>query len=617
MSIGIQTEHEARYKDDEPVPNIKPDETPEEKSAKKLVDKCYHKAKKYREKYDKSWITYYKFFRGDQWPQKRPAYRHSEVFNLIFQTIQAVVPIMTDSRPRPHYTPTNPLDLELSEIVNDLFEADWNAGLWMQSLSEVMYDGKIFGTGASYLYFDPKAEFGLGRIKYESFDPLYLFPCPSAQDTNKKCQYIVTTIPDDIDLIKERYSGHKYVKFIRPDLMDLTEKNSLYSERLSPSRNYNLDMPKDEYKTETDLFTDKVLVTTLYIKPNDVEEKEQQQPDGTVSYITMKKYPKGRKIVKINDMIFEDTPLDNDDLKFPFAIYKNYLDPRSFWGISEVEQLKGPQQIFNKVINFVLDVLTYAGNPIWLVPTMSGVKPGSFHSAPGMQVPFDGERPPQRVEGAQLQPYVIQIIDRLETWFNDIAGTRDVTRGIKPPGVTANAAIENLQDAAQTRIREKMRHMDVYLQEVGQQWVQLALQHYTAPRVFRYTDKQDVDKYFKFWVEEQKDGEGQLIIDDKGDPVRIANIQDYAQLEDGSMAISEQVRQYIIRGSFDVKVNTTSGLPFSKAEKEQRLIQLFDRNVIDRKELLTQMEYPDAEAISERMDRRDMEIAQAQQQQQQ
>jgi hypothetical protein len=202
----------------------------------------------------------------------------------------------------------------------------------------------------------------------------------------------------------------------------------------------------------------------------------------------------------------------------------------------------------------------------------------------------------------------------METWFNDIAGTRDITRGIKPAGITANAAIENLQDAAQTRIREKMRHMDSYLTSVGQQWAQLALQHYTAPRVFRYTDHDDSDKFFKFWIEEQKDNAGQAIIDDKGDPVRIANIQDYGQAEDGSMQISESVRQYIIRGSFDVKVNTASGLPFSKAEKEQRLLQLFDRNVIDREELLKQMDYPDAEAISKRMDDKDVQIAQMQQQ---
>ncbi len=67
----------------------------EEEKTIKMVNKYFHRAKKERSKIDKDWVDYYKIFRGVQWKERKPAYRSTEVMNLVFRHIQSVIPIMT------------------------------------------------------------------------------------------------------------------------------------------------------------------------------------------------------------------------------------------------------------------------------------------------------------------------------------------------------------------------------------------------------------------------------------------------------------------------------------------------------------------------------------------
>jgi hypothetical protein len=607
-------EHAPRDSANAPDDAYLPEMTPEEKAAVKLGMHLYHKSKKHRAKYDKYWIDYYRFFRGDQWHKKRPSYLHSECINFVFQAIQGMVPVMTDTRPKCSFLPRDPSDLEFTEVLNELFDSDWQQGNWSMKLLEVIIDSHLYSVGKSSLKHDPKADFGLGRIKYASEDPLDCYPDPDANDINddeEKSAFFVTATPTDVEKLRLKYKGHKYESAIKGDIQDLgdaaKDRTSLGRSTFNRPTDRDLPVERGFSDMEADGYSDKCLVLKVYMKPADTEEVEEKSVDETgsetVKFITKKKYPNGRCLTIIGGYLFEDhAKLANEDGKFPFQKLVNYVLPREYYGISEVEQLISPQKIFNKLVSFVLDVMTLMGNPIWLIPTESGVEEGSFHNAPGMQVPYDGNTPPQRVEGVQLQPFIMQLIDRMEQWFNSIAGTPDVTRGVNPPSVTAASAIEGLLDTAQTRIRQKMRNLDSYLVDLGQQYAQLALQHYTTERVFRLTNKEGMEKYFKFHVKPAEDEYGNPVIDDKGDPVRTAVITNYKKDSVTGRMAEDDTKKYLIRGAFDVKVSTESGLPFKKAEQEQRLLQMFDRKIIDRRAFLEKVEYPNFEPMLQRIE---------------
>lgn len=591
-----------------------PEPTELEEKTIKLCRHLFEKAKKNRAKYDSKWLDYYQMFRGDQWKNKRPSYRHSEIINFIFMHIQSTVSQMFDARPRADFTAQNPNDLEFAKVLSDLYEADAQKGNWLAKDVEAVFDGHFFGIGFGSIKFDPDADYGLGRIIHDSEDPFEIYPDPEARDVNDEqySAYLVHAQPRDVEKIKTEYANHPLVGAIKSDLADFTKQDDRSAPNVRPqyNRQTTAKLPAETFSGNDERFmSDNVMVFTYYMKPADVVEEAEEETgsDGavTVRHITKKKYPKGRRVVMINNRVFEDEPLETDNMKFPFMRYVNYIDPRQFFGISEIEPLESPQRIFNKLVSFVLDVLTLTGNPIWLIPTTSGVKPGSFHNAPGMQVPYDGNQPPTRQEGAQLQPYVIQMIDRMENWFNTLGGNSEVSRGIAPPGVTAASAIENLQDAAGTRTKQKMRNLDAYLTQFGEQYVDYVLQYYTVPRIYRLTDKDGLEKYFRFHVEHDTD--------EYGEEVKTGVIKNFTKDPDtGRMVEDLDEKRYLIRGSFDVKVNTRTGLPFVKGEREQKLLQLFDRQIIDREEVLKGMEYPNHEAVLERMRELDEQQAMAQ-----
>ena len=610
LGTGLIDEHAPRNAE-ERATHYEPSE--EEERALKLVERLLGKAKRHRSQYDRSWPKYYRMFRGKQWDTPRPSFRHSEIVNHVFKSIQSTVPIQADPKPRFEFLPQEPADFELSQILNEAAQSDWERNNWGLQLLEVLYDANFYGAGLSSLYHDPDANYKAGKICYDSADPIYFYPDPDAQDVNKKCGYVIYAEPMDVRKVKRKYPKH--AQYLKADVVDFSQSvKDLAQERRQ--------LPNDSFATHQAGSDgalgskDQALLITCWLSPeylqDDYEEIEHrtENDDGSVSveYEQRAKWPTGRKIVICSKVVLEDGPNPHDDGELPFQRLLNYALPREFWGISEVEQLEGPQKTFNKVLNFALDVLTLMGNPIWVVDTNSTVDTDNLVNKPGLVVEKAPGTEVRREEGVQLQPYVMQLIDRLGEWFDSVSGSQDVTRGVQPTGITAASAISSLQEAAQTRLRLKSRLLDFYLQDLGRQWLSRTFQYRSAPEMFRLTGRDGAEKYFRMHVEEyDKTEEVESIDPMTGAPVvshvpmgekgRRAVVQPYGP--GGMMNIDEQ-KVYEIRASFDVRVTTGSSL-FAKAEKEQRMLALFDRGIVDEEEVLKQTDYPNYEAVLQRL----------------
>ena len=60
-----------------------------------------------------------------------------------------------------------------------------------------------------------------------------------------------------------------------------------------------------------------------------------------------------------------------------------------------------------------------------------------------------------------------------------------------------------------------------------------------------------------------------------------------------------------------MRVSTGSSLPFAKAEKEAKLLNLFDRQIIDAEEVLKGTDYPNFQAVLQRLEMKKQQEAQA------
>jgi len=597
-----------------PAQQVGYEPTDDELKAIKLVDHCYAKAKQARKAADGKWIEWYQMFRGRQWRENRPSYRHAEVINLIFRAIQSEVPIVMDTRPKIEFIPTEPGDLELSNVLNQVLESDWESGNWLYKLTEIVYESRFYGTGTGYLGYDEKAAMGAGRICFDSEDTFCAFPNKNARNVNEKCNDFTWAEPKDLGELKRKYPDK--AKYIKADLLDMSQyerKNfteNLKTIRVGDARVFTEGTSKYDLESK-----DEALELTLYIHDTEFVEEEvkgtnKDTGDVESAFLQKLKYPNGRKIVTVSGVLCEDGPLPYEDKKFPYLRLTNYIDPRQYWGISEIEQLESPQKMFNKLISFTLDVLTLMGNPIWVVDTNSGIDTDNLFNRPGLIVEKEPGSEVRREEGVQLQPYVLNLINEVKLWFDDVSGSNDVSRGQRPEGVTAASAITALQDAQQTRTRQKSRNLDAFLQDMGKMYASRVFQFYDTPRVFRVTGQdQQASNYFKFHVEKVP------AMDEMGQPTgethtiaRVRNIN----FDANGQAFEAEEKQYQMKGEFDVRVVSGSGLPFEKARLEQQSLNFFDRGIIDAQEVLKNVKYPGAEVVLARMAEKAQQAAQNQ-----
>jgi len=587
---------------------IDPSISEEDAQDVKMVLDLFKKYKKHRAKYDSNWMHYYKMWRGDQWHNiKMPRFRQQEVINLIWQTVQSNMPLQTDVRPKISYIPEEPSDKLLAEVLNQVSESDWERKDWLKVLSEVILDGYLYGTGFAKIGYDPDDDYGVGSATFESVDPFYLYPDPEAKEINGPDSFgIIIAKPVETKRLKQKYP-HLADK-IKADIKDNIAKLKNFFERFKlKMSNTDRDMPDMTFMDGESKAEDKTMLITAYLKPQETQDEEKIDEAGDVKVVTKKIYPFGRVIKVANGLKLEEKELPFENGKFPFAKYNNYLLPREFYGVSEVEQLESPQRVFNKLLNASLEVLNLMGNPVWIVDTASGVDPQHLVNRTGLVVEKEPGSEVRRESGVQLSGSALSLIDRLESWFNNVSGTQDITRGETPGSVTASSAIEQLQEAARTRIRQKQRNLDSFIRDIGRQYSEVVLEYYNKPRIFRVTNDEGSTEFFRFSIER----------DDRPGPTgmtqeKTAIIQRFADGEiDGNDVVLEQtpVRIKLASSSFDARVNTGSSLPFTTADKEQKALNLFDRQVIDAEELLRILDFPNREEILERMKQREAELA--------
>lgn len=511
----------------------------------------YREAKRHRSTWDKDWERFYRLYAGQHWDAPRPEWRSDVTVNFIFSTIETILPIMTDSHPTINIVPTMDHSNKNAEILGEIVKRIWVSNDMTVVLPRTIKNALKYGTGIQKCWWNPNAKNGIGDVAVSNVDPRHFFPSPGATDI-QNAHYVIfaaniplATVYRDFPEARGKIKGGVWDE-------ELTVNKNVTSQR---NDTLNLGPVSNTAGTSTTDFArspegrDGVMNRDKMVTLIELWERD----DEGQSWVT----------IMANGVLLKHMPNPFKHNKFPFIRYVDYDIPSCFWGMGEVAQLEKLQMSINQRRAQATDILKITGNPPFVADSNSGINPKAMTNRPGTIIfknpgsQVDWLNPPNLPAAL----FTIQEMDKQD--FDSISGVMDVTQGRKPTGIEAASAIAELQEAAQTRIRFKVRTMEASLQELGSQIVSLVQQFYDDERVIRIVGPQGAKPQFVTI--------NQPSINDEGKPFKINDIS---------------------IGEYEVEVGVGSTMPINKTRRANQMIELFQLGVVDRRAVLENVGLP-------------------------
>ncbi len=131
----------------------------------------------------------------------------------------------------------------------------------------------------------------------------------------------------------------------------------------------------------------------------------------------------------------------------PVAIVRFHDIPTNIYGMAQLYPTIDIQRSYNRFKNFALDIADTMSNPVWIVPSNSGISAQNLNNTPGAVVRYNslGE-PPRREPGISPPQGLLDIQGREQAVMFDIASMHAPTTGKRSTGVTSGIAIRELRE---------------------------------------------------------------------------------------------------------------------------------------------------------------------------
>jgi len=549
------------------------------------VNNLVTEAKQSKAALERGWKELREFYEGDQWDKKRPTWRANNVINASFANVETSVAIIMSMLPKLIARPANETAVDTADRVTSALSFLWKKLKIRKSMLLSLKDSQIYGTGAMKVTWsneagedrwldlvdeegNPQLDDGgeragkvvrLGEVCVRRVSPFHFHPDPLALSV-EDAAYIVEAKEVDMDHIRKRYPEKAHL--VTADTQGIPTLDRIWSNRapiVDPSHDrggaegYSSSLPA---RSRVTLY--EVWVRSLGLLYG---------PDEVVDYKALyEQYPGGRVITIAGSVILNDMPNPFDDGKFPYILLPDVVLPDSFWSKGEIEPIKPLQKELNKRSSQLIENAEFLGNPKVLLPKLSGLKKKEMSTKPGEVWRYHHPYRPEFLTPPPLPAYIPGMLDTTKRDVEWVSGVHDVVMGRRPTGITAAAAIAELQEAAQMRPRLKMEMLNDALREIGELILSRIRQFYTEEREFAVT---------------REDGSGKV---------------------DFHKIYSEE-----LQGHYDIDVDIGSSLPTSQSLIFQQAVTLCELNKIDGEALLEVIEWPKRDRILARMKKQEEE----------
>ena len=424
--------------------------------------------------------------------------RQLKITNLCFATVETVAPVMTEMRPRPEIIPRR--QYQQTEITAVQEYAQWLMDLneWDLNHHVNTREKLIRGWCVHLVVVDPRT--GIAYPKpYSAYD---FYPDPFATHEDSM-EFFFLAQPVPTDWLRQQYpqaanaifpdniASPSYDALQRPffdaydmggdyDTLDAAigghlnlENNPLYSGQSSDNLGGGGSLVPSEYGKMKNagttfliqgFFRDRRMARVGYM--GDIASPDPSDPNGTAWIHTpsAKPYQLNQPYCESGWFMAAFTangtrlcakPLDPCFMGAPIEIGRDYARAGRFYGVGELDNLIPINRAINKRNAALTRSLEFECIPVLVADTDTGIDIDQRSVEPGdvLKKVRGSDIKWLQFDGASAQQFQMLDIEKMDG--DTVSGIHDVSQGRRPEGIEAGVAIENLQAAAEKRIRGK------------------------------------------------------------------------------------------------------------------------------------------------------------------
>lgn len=286
---------------------------------------------------------------------------------------------------------------------------------------------------------------------------------------------------------------------------------------------------------------DQSIILEVWVKPKYLPEL----PNGGMFTIAADQLVQG----------FDHWPYEHG--QYPYSKLDS-IPTGKFYTSSIIEDLIPLQQELNRSRSQLIESKNRMSKPQLVAPKGS-VDPKRITTEPGLVIEYAiGLEPPQPLPMQNLPSYVTEEINRLYTDMSDISGQHEVSNGSTPPGVTAATAISFLQEQDESLIATHYTSIEEAIEKCAAQSLM----------------------YVKMYWDEKR-------------TVKVVGLE-------GTFD-AQTFKNSDLRGNTDIRVESGSALPTSRAAKQAFIMDLMKMGFIQPNDGLEIMEVGGLNRIYEKL----------------
>ncbi|HET7713271.1 MAG TPA: hypothetical protein VFK94_02235, partial [Patescibacteria group bacterium] len=256
-----------------------------------------------------------------------------------------------------------------------------------------------------------------------------------------------------------------------------------------------------------------------------------------------KRFPQGGLFVVVGGKVLllsETYPYQHG--QFPF--YKiDYVQSGKFYAESTLTDLIPLQREYNRTHSQIIESKNLMAKPR-LIAQRGSINPRAISSEPGQVILYTaGFERPAPLPMDNLPPFVMDMLNVLQSDMDDLSAQHEISRGGTPSQVTAATAISYLQEQDETKLSATISSVEEAFQKLGQHILKYVTQFWTTERMVRVVGK------------------------------------------DGAFEAAHW-QANDLRGNTDLRVESGSALPQSKAAKQAFVMDLFKLGAFPPEQLL-------------------------------